>query len=233
MATCTKFLFHVFDNFFSLWYWSHVNQSNLPLFPGDNDVLQGREAALAALKERVTICQKCDLHQERTKAVFGEGNVNSPDIAFVGEGPGFNEDQAGRPFVGRAGQLLDQMIEAMGYAREDVYICNVVCCRPPGNRRPQKEEADACNPFLAGQLHIVKPKVIVALGATAIQTLANSKKQLKDLRERWLEWKDKKSGLVVPLRATYHPAYLLRQPNKKSACWNDLQVVMQWAQRGD
>lgn len=163
--------------------------------------------------------------------MFGEGNFDSPDIAFVGEGPGANEDESGRPFVGRAGQLLDQMIEAMGYSRSEIYICNVVCCRPPKNRKPEKAEADACNMFLAGQLRIVKPKMVVALGATAAQALTNSKKGIKDLRERWLEWKDKKTGITAPLRATYHPAYLLRQPNKKNEAWKDLQMVMSWLKR--
>lgn len=178
------------------------------------------------------ICQRCPLHSDRKQVVFGEGNIDSPDIAFVGEGPGANEDEEGRPFIGRAGQLLDGMIKAMGYERSQVYICNVVNCRPPGNRKPEKVEVDACSMFLTGQLRIVKPKLIVALGATAVQSLTNSKKGIKDLRERWLEWKDKKTGEVVPMRATYHPAYLLRSPNKKAESWKDLQMVMTWLKKG-
>lgn len=206
--------------------------TNLPLFPGDDQRLQGVESSLTALRDQALICQRCALHTDRKQVVFGEGNTDSPDIAFVGEGPGANEDEEGRPFVGRAGQLLDGMIKAMGYERSQVYICNVVNCRPPGNRKPEPGEIDACGMFLTGQLRLVKPKLIVALGATAVQSLTNSKKGIKDLRERWLEWKDKKTGLVVPMRATYHPAYLLRMPNKKAESWKDLQMVMTWLKRG-
>ena len=196
----------------------------------------GGEAGLQALRDKALVCQKCPLHTGRNKAVFGEGCADRPPIAFIGEGPGATEDQEGRPFIGAAGQLLDKQIEAMGFKREEVYICNVVCCRPPQNRKPEKSEAEACRQFLVGRLRIVQPRIIVALGASAAQTLTNSKKGIGDLRGRWLEWVDKAkgspvAGLTIPLRATYHPAYLLRSPNKKGEVWKDLQIVLQWLNR--
>ena len=203
-----------------------------------DDVIRGPggEAGLKSLRDRAVVCQSCPLHKERTQAVFGEGNALSPAVAFIGEGPGANEDRKGRPFIGRAGELLDRQIVAMGFKREDVYICNVVCCRPPENRKPEKAEVDACKLFLIGQLRIVRPRIIVALGASAAQALTNSKKGIGDLRGRWLEWTDKAknsptSGLTIPLRATYHPAYLLRRAEKKAEVWKDLQIVLQWLNR--
>jgi DNA polymerase len=201
------------------------------------EVLRAGQASINKLREMSLTCQKCALHKERTKVVFGEGCIDSPPIAFVGEAPGANEDAKGRPFIGRAGELLTRMIEAMGLTRDQIYICNAVCCRPPGNRRPEKEEVDACNLFLVGQLRIVQPKIIVALGASAAQALSNKKKGIGDLRGRWMQWEDKRKGKgivvvkPVPLRATYHPAYLLRNPNAKGKVWTDLQIVMKWLER--
>jgi len=190
--------------------------------------IQGNESSLMELRDKAAMCQKCELHESRLNSVFGIGNADSPDIAFVGEGPGAAEDDIGSPFAGNGGKLLDLMIEAMGYTRADVYLCNVVSCRTPDTRTPEPEEVAACNVFLTGQLRIVQPKVIVALGATAAQSLANSQKSLKDLRGRWLEWKDKKAGLKIPLRATYHPSYLLRSKEHKAGAWKDLQIVAGW-----
>jgi DNA polymerase len=176
-------------------------------------------AALDLLRPRALVCQKCKLHEGRTKAVFGEGRSNQPAIGFVGEAPGENEDRLGRPFVGKAGELLNRMLGAMELKREEVYICNVVCCRPPENRKPEEEEIRACAPFLIGQLRAVKPRIIVALGATAVLALLKWHKKLGDLRGRWFDWEG------IPLRVTYHPAYLLRNPAAKGAAWEDLVAV--------
>lgn len=201
------------------------------------DVLRAGEASLNKLREMSSTCQKCALHKERKNVVFGEGHIDRPPIAFVGEAPGANEDIEGHPFIGRAGQLLDKMIEAMGYSREQIYICNAVCCRPPQNRKPEKEEIESCRLFLAGQLRIVQPRIIIALGASAAQSLTNKAKGIGDLRGRWMQWEDKRKGKGVviskpiPLRATYHPAYLLRNPNAKGKVWSDLKLVMKWLDR--
>jgi DNA polymerase len=200
----------------------------LSLFPEDDMRLQGNEAGLLALRSKAAMCQKCDLHECRRNDVFGVGNTDKPDLAFVGEGPGAAEDETGLPFAGSGGALLDQMLSAIGYTRADVYLCNIVICRTPGTRRPEDSEIAACSSFLTGQMRIVQPKVIIALGATAAQALANSQKNLNDLRGRWLEWRDKKLGLKIPLRATYHPSYLLRHSKNKSDAWKDLQIVAGW-----
>jgi DNA polymerase len=164
-------------------------------------------------------CTRCKLHKTRNKIVFGDGNSNA-DLVFVGEGPGADEDAQGLPFVGRAGKLLTQMIEAMGLKRPDVYICNVVKCRPPGNRPPEKDEVETCSPFLFRQLDVLQPKVIVCLGATAAQTLLRTNRGISHFRGEWLEYRGFK------MMATYHPAYLLRNPAAKSEVWKDLQKVM-------
>ena len=164
-------------------------------------------------------CTRCKLHKTRNKIVFGDGSPQA-DLVFVGEGPGADEDAQGLPFVGRAGKLLTQMIEAMGLKRPDVYICNVVKCRPPGNRQPEKDEVEACSPFLFRQLDVIQPKVIVCLGATAAQTLLQTNRGISHFRGEWLEYRGFK------MMATYHPAYLLRNPAAKSEVWKDLQKVM-------
>ena len=205
-----------------------MSDIKLSLFPEPEMRIQGNEAGLAELRDKAAMCQKCDLHTGRLNSVFGVGNANCPDIAFVGEGPGAAEDELGSPFAGNGGKLLDQMLAALGYTRDDVYLCNVINCRTPDTRKPEPEEIAACGMFLTGQLRIVKPKVIVALGVTAAQSLANSQKSLNDLRGRWLEWKDKKFGLKIPLRATYHPSYLLRNKKNKADTWKDLQIVSGW-----
>jgi len=164
-------------------------------------------------------CTRCKLHRGRTKLVFGDGNPKA-DLVFVGEGPGRDEDQQGLPFVGRAGKLLTQMIEAMGLQRKDVYICNVVKCRPPENRTPEKVEVETCSPFLLRQLDAISPKVIVCLGSVAAQTLLETNRGISHFRGEWLEFRGRK------LMATYHPAYLLRNPSAKGEVWKDLQKVM-------
>lgn len=174
---------------------------------------------LLKIREDLGDCTRCKLHKTRTNIVFGDGNPNA-QLVFVGEGPGHDEDVQGLPFVGRAGKLLTQMIEAMGLQRKDVYICNVVKCRPPENRLPEKDEVVQCSPFLLRQLDTINPKVIVCLGACAAQTLLETNRGISQFRGEWLEFRGKK------LMATYHPAYLLRNPNAKSEVWKDLQKVM-------
>jgi DNA polymerase len=164
-------------------------------------------------------CTRCKLHKARNTIVFGDGNA-SAKLVFIGEGPGADEDAQGLPFVGRAGKLLTQMIEAMGLQRKDVYICNVVKCRPPDNRTPEPDEVSACSPYLLRQVDVINPKVIVCLGAVAAKTLLNTSRGITSFRGEWLEWRGRK------LMATYHPAYLLRNPPAKADVWKDLQKVM-------
>jgi DNA polymerase len=153
--------------------------------------------------------------------VFGKGKTDRPDIAVVGEGPGANEDVHGEPFIGKAGQLLTKMLEAISYKREDVYIANVVMCRPPENRVPTKEEIRACKPYLYEQLRLVQPKTILALGITAAQCMFRSGKAMGEMRGFWGKWDD------IPVRASYHPAYLLRPTGsaRKADTWSDLKIL--------
>jgi uracil-DNA glycosylase family 4 len=164
-------------------------------------------------------CTRCKLSRTRNQIVFGDGNEKA-QLVFVGEGPGHDEDLQGLPFVGRAGKLLTQMIEAMGLQRKDVYICNVVKCRPPQNRAPERDEVAACGPFLTRQLDAIAPKVIVCLGNIAAQTLLETTRGISHFRGQWQEFRGTR------LMATYHPAYLLRNPAAKSEVWKDLQKVM-------
>jgi uracil-DNA glycosylase family 4 len=164
-------------------------------------------------------CTRCKLHRHRNKIVFGVGDAHA-ELVFVGEGPGHDEDLQGVPFVGRAGQLLTQMIEAMGLRRDDVYIANVVKCRPPENRTPERDEVATCLPFLLRQLESIHPKVIVCLGAVAAQALLGTNRGISHYRGEWLEFRGAK------LMATYHPAYLLRNPAAKPDVWADLKKVM-------
>ncbi len=174
---------------------------------------------LLAIRRDLGECTRCKLAPGRTRLVFGVGNPRS-ELVFVGEGPGADEDREGEPFVGRAGQLLTKMIEAMGYRRDEVYIANVVKCRPPGNRNPEPDEIEACEPFLRAQIEAIGPKVLVALGKFAAQTLLRETTPITKLRGRWLSY----GG--VRLMATFHPAYLLRSPEEKKKAWEDLQLVM-------
>ncbi|MGZ6163887.1 MAG: uracil-DNA glycosylase, partial [Myxococcaceae bacterium] len=164
-------------------------------------------------------CKRCKLCSGRKNLVFGIGNPKAR-LVFVGEGPGAEEDNQGIPFVGAAGQLLTKMILAMGYSRDEVYICNVVKCRPPGNRNPEPDEIQACQPFLEAQLHAIRPEVIIALGKFAAQTLLRTDTPITRLRGQWREY------VGIPLMPTFHPAYLLRNPPEKKAAWTDLRAVM-------
>jgi DNA polymerase len=179
---------------------------------------QERRVRLAALAEEVRHCTRCELAKGRKQTVFARGNPDSP-LVFVGEGPGQEEDLQGLPFVGAAGQLLDKMIAAMGYGREDVYICNVVKCRPPGNRTPLPTEANACSSYLLGQLDLVGPRVIVALGRCAAENMGLVPTG-GGWRGRWGKFRG------VDVMPTYHPAFLLRSPEFKRPVWEDLQKVM-------
>ena len=177
------------------------------------------EGTLQTIREDIGDCIRCKLHKGRNKIVFGDGSSKAR-LLFIGEGPGRDEDLQGLPFVGRAGKLLTQMIEAMGLLRSDVYICNVVKCRPPENRAPEKDEVAACSPFLFRQIDLVAPQVIVCLGSIAAQTILETTRGISQFRGQWLEFRGRK------LMATYHPAYLLRNPSAKSEVWKDLQKVM-------
>jgi DNA polymerase len=174
-----------------------------------------------ALEARARACTRCPLHKQRTNVVFGEGSRQAR-LCFVGEGPGEDEDRTGRPFVGRAGQLLDKMIVAMGLKREEVFICNVVKCRPPANRTPLPEEASACWPHLEEQLALLQPKVIVALGAPATKTLLKISLGITQLRGHWYTYRG------IRVMPTYHPAYVLRMytPTVRGQVWSDLQQVL-------
>lgn len=188
-----------------------------------------RETKLRVLTElnenEVRACEKCDLCSSRTQTVFGEGNPDA-DIMFIGEGPGQNEDEQGRPFVGRAGDLLTKMIIAMGLSRDDVYIANIVKCRPPNNRAPTPAETSACWDFLNRQIQIIRPKAIVTLGGPATKTLLDNKEGITRLRGTWHEY----AGVnpPIPVMPTFHPAYVLRNytPETRGKVWSDLQAVL-------
>jgi uracil-DNA glycosylase family 4 len=174
---------------------------------------------LAILRDEIGDCRRCKLCEGRTNLVFGVGNPEA-HLVFVGEGPGADEDAQGEPFVGKAGQLLNKMIEAMGYARADVYICNVVKCRPPGNRNPEPDEIAACEPFLKKQLAAIRPRMIVTLGKFAAQCLLRDDTPISRLRGNFRTYEG------VQLMPTFHPAYLLRDPTKKKEAWEDLKTVI-------
>jgi uracil-DNA glycosylase len=174
---------------------------------------------LEEIREEIGDCTRCQLHEGRTNLVFGDGNPKAR-LVFVGEGPGRDEDMQGKPFVGRSGKLLTKIIEAMGLKREDVYICNVVKCRPPNNRTPEPEEMSTCEQFLFKQIRFIKPEVIVCLGATAAKSILRTKNSLGSLRGKFHQYSGTK------LMVTYHPAALLRNPHFKKPAWEDMQAVM-------
>jgi len=179
-----------------------------------------RVSALRLIREDIGDCTRCRLHKQgRKQIVFGVGNPNA-ELMFIGEAPGADEDEKGEPFVGRAGQLLTNMIKAMGLRREDVYIANIIKCRPPGNRTPERDECETCSPFLMRQIQVISPKAIVALGAVAAKTLLAVNAPMSELRGHWYDFRGTK------LAVTYHPAFLLRDPRQKKETWKDLQMVM-------
>jgi uracil-DNA glycosylase len=190
-----------------------LTEPALPVAPKD------RSAALHAIRQDIGDCTRCALHKGRNQLVFGDGDPNAR-LMFVGEGPGADEDAQGLPFVGRAGQLLNNMIAAMGLRRDQVYIANIVKCRPPQNRVPEPDEANTCAPFLFRQIDVIRPEVIVALGSTAATYLLGAKSPLSALRGRIHHARG------IKLIVSYHPAYLLRDPRQKKEAWADLQIAM-------
>jgi uracil-DNA glycosylase len=187
-----------------------------------NTLFQGSEGinCLDDVRANIGDCKKCGLCEFRNNIVFGEGDPNA-NLMFIGEGPGREEDATGRPFVGRAGQLLTKIIEAMNLKREDVYIANIVKCRPPANRTPLEEEIKSCAPYLMDQIKVIKPKVIVTLGSPATCTLLNEKIKISAIRGTFYDWNE-----GVKLMPTFHPAYLLRNPNDKRLVWEDMKKVI-------
>jgi uracil-DNA glycosylase len=197
-----------------------VSFDDLAPLPEVRVAAAAKHAALVAIQEEIGDCTRCPLaYAGRRKIVFADGDPNAR-LMFVGEGPGADEDAQGLPFVGKAGQLLNNMIGAMGLKREQVYIANIVKCRPPANRVPEPEEANTCTQFLVKQIDVVQPEVIVALGATAATYLLGVKQSLAGLRGRWHSCRGAKVAV------TYHPAFLLRDPRQKGEAWKDLQMVM-------
>ena len=173
---------------------------------------------LEALRKEVEVCTKCQLYKTRTNSVFGEGNINA-DLMFIGEAPGRDEDKQGKPFVGRAGQLLTDIIAAIGLKREEVYIANILKCRPPDNRNPLPDEIKECSPYLYAQIECIKPKVICALGKFSAQTLLQTETPISQLRGKFHDYRG------IKLMPTYHPAYLLRNSAGKKDVWEDMQLI--------
>jgi len=212
-----------------------ANESSLPILtPHPEQTVTDPVSALKLIREDLGDCTRCKLHKQgRKQIVFGVGNPRA-ELMFVGEGPGADEDTQGEPFVGRAGQLLNNMIKAMGIRREDVYIANVVKCRPPGNRTPERDETETCSPFLMRQIAVVKPKVVVALGAVAAKNLLAMNASMAELRGRFYDFMPAGARSSDPswqgtkLAVTYHPAFLLRDPRQKGEAWKDLQMVMKF-----
>jgi len=202
------------------------------LEPSPSSAAPTREAAgnpeqvLLTIREEMGDCRRCRLHSGRKHLVFSDGSPHAR-LVFVGEGPGFDEDRQGLPFVGKAGKLLDKMIRSIGFLREEVYICNVVKCRPPNNRTPEPDEIAACSPFMIEQIHALHPQAICALGACAAQTLLGASNTISRLRGKIHRWRG------IPLVCTYHPAYLLRTPAQKAATWQDLLMISRILQEGE
>jgi len=199
--------------------WRRRRSDPVAVRPQASSLKPGASQALDAIRAEVEACRACVLCERRTRTVFGVGDPRAA-LAFVGEGPGEEEDRKGEPFVGPAGQLLDRMIAAMGLSREKVYIANVVKCRPPGNRTPEPREIVCCMPYLRRQLEAVAPRVICTLGNVATRALLQTGESIGRLRGRFAEW----SG--IPVLPTFHPSYLLRNPEDKKLAWSDLRKIM-------
>jgi DNA polymerase len=198
---------------------SKLNIAKAESLTGEKPIVS-QSGGLAAVREELGDCTRCKLHKGRKNIVFGEGNPNAA-LVFVGEGPGQEEDLQGRPFVGAAGQLLtDIIVKGMQLKREDVYICNIVKCRPPGNRNPEPDEVEACEPFLIKQLQAINPQIIIGLGNVAVKTLLKTKEGITSLRGNWKTYQN------IPLMPTFHPAYLLRTPSDKKLVWDDIKKVI-------
>lgn len=210
-----------------------ASRAALELLCAATPLVRGKEARLAPLRERVAVCRQCPhLASSRTQTVFGVGNIDA-ELMFIGEAPGADEDRQGEPFVGRAGQLLTKIITAMGFSRDDVFIANVLKCRPnmpagaPGNRPPTVAEMETCLPYLTEQIEIIGPKVLVALGATAVEGLLKVREPMGKLRGRWHSYRE------TPLMITFHPSYLLRNQSntEKRKVWEDMLLVLERLER--
>src|ERR1035441_5345876 len=211
-----------------------IADENIFRTPNPEQAVPDPIAALKLIREDLGDCTRCKLHKQgRKQIVFGVGNPHA-ELMFVGEGPGADEDTQGEPFVGRAGQLLNNMIKAMGIRREDVYIANIVKCRPPGNRTPERDECETCSPFLMRQIAVIKPRILVALGAVAAKNLLAINAPMSELRGRFYDFMPAGAQSSDPswpgtkLAVTYHPAFLLRDPRQKGEAWKDLQMVMKY-----
>lgn len=198
----------------------------LPIAEEKVDKMIPSEApTLEEIRKELGDCKRCKLHRTRTTIVFGEGNKKAR-LMFIGEGPGYDEDVQGRPFVGKAGQLLTKIIQSIHIEREEVYIANIIKCRPPQNRNPEPDEIGSCSPFLMKQIQAIQPKIICALGAFAAQTLLRTDAKITSLRGRTFDLQGIK---VLP---TYHPAFLLRNPDKKREVWEDMKQIAEWLAEG-
>ena len=206
------------------WLQSPVPPDAAP--PGEPLADGGSLDSLEALARSANGCDLCRLSEKRRTVVFGEGDPRAR-VMFIGEGPGADEDRTGRPFVGQAGKLLDGMIFAMGFDRAEVYIANVVKCRPPGNRDPKEDEVASCAPYLDSQIDLIQPAVLVALGKPASHRLTGTTKPMGAMRGRWSTYRG------IPLMPVFHPAYLLRTPKAKREVWNDLKMVMERLQAAE
>ena len=186
----------------------------------EDNYISNKEDALKSLRNDIGDCHRCTLSEHRNNIVFGEGNPDAK-LMFIGEGPGRDEDIQARPFVGDAGKLLAKLISKMGFKREEVYIANIVKCRPPSNRDPENDEITACRPYVEKQIEIINPKAIVSLGRIAAQSLLRSKTPISKLRGSFYDFQD------IPVMPTFHPAYLLRNPKGKWLTWDDMQKVLE------
>lgn len=203
-------------------YLKGMGIESLPVSePKPAEAFQPQVPTLDEIRQELGDCKRCKLHRTRRTIVFGEGNEKAR-LMLIGEGPGFDEDVQGRPFVGKAGQLLTKILESIQLKREEVYITNIVKCRPPGNRNPEPDEIKSCNPFLMGQIHAIQPRMICALGAFSAQTLLKTGEKISALRGNFYDLVGMK---VIP---TYHPAFLLRNPERKREVWEDMKKISQW-----
>ncbi len=209
---------------YQAWGMEGVSVKAILKAPADQERVMASHDVLPELRAEIGDCTRCKLHTDRKNIVFGSGNPHA-SLMFVGEGPGGEEDMQGLPFVGKAGQLLTRIIEAMGFKREEVYIANIIKCRPPGNRNPEQDEIDTCFPFLERQIKAVSPQVICALGAFAAQTLLATSRRISGLRGHFHPLA-RPAGLDIKVMPTFHPAYLLRNPEDKKKVWGDVQVIM-------
>ncbi|NWG02942.1 MAG: uracil-DNA glycosylase [Syntrophaceae bacterium] len=206
-------------------YLEYLKGMGIISIPVSDDILEeltpSKILTLEMVRKELGDCKRCKLHRTRRTIVFGEGNEKAI-LMFIGEGPGNEEDVQGRPFVGKAGQLLTRIIESINLSREEVYIANVIKCRPPENRNPEPDEIESCHPFLLRQIHVIQPKIICALGTFSAQTLLNTNAKITALRGKIYDLEGIK---VIP---TYHPAFLLRNPDKKREVWEDMKKIAEW-----